>query len=323
MTTTRPPPDLGGCRCVVLGAGGFIGTNLIRALVERGADVLGFGHRPRFPAAVRAVPWVDGSFDDPAAIGRALDDREVVYHLLGSSVPAASNLDPSTELLASAANTLSLLDRCKERKIRRIVFASSGGTVYGAAGRLPTPETVLPAPISAYGVGKLVTEGYQSLYERLYGIQQIALRIANPYGPYQSEVHSQGIVAAALGRALRGEPLEIWGDGEVVRDFVYIDDVCDAFVRATGYAGPHRVFNVGSGEGRSINAVLADLDRIVRPHRVHATHRPARPVDVPVSVLDIARIRQELGWSPRTTWDAGLAQTLAWMVAFTAVGSGA
>lgn len=313
MSTSISISNLDGCRCVVLGAGGFIGTNLVRTLVRHGAEVRGFGHPPRFPEAVRGVPWIEGSFHDASAISKALEGREFVYHLLGGSVPGTSNEHIRTELLATAAANLTLLEQCKERQIRRVIFASSGGTVYGATGGSLNVETMLPAPISAYGLGKLMAEGFQSLYERVFGVQQIALRIANPYGPYQTAVHSQGLVAAALSRAICGKALEVWGSGDVVRDYVYIDDVCDAFVRATHYRGEERVFNVGSGVGRSVNSVLTDIGHLFEQQSVQRLYRPGRPADVPISVLCVDKIMREMDWRTSVSWNEGLQRTLAWM----------
>lgn len=319
----HPPlqqPDLSGWRCLVLGAGGFIGTHLCRGLLAGGATVRGFGRsRPhaaaRDGAGLDGMAWTTGHFSDRAALARALDGVDAVFHLIGGSVPESSNRDPEADLLASVPDTLHLLDLCRTSEVRRLVFLSSGGTVYGVppdAG--PIPESAPTNPISAYGVSRLAIEKYLGLYRHLYGLDSVILRVANPYGPLQSPHRRQGVVAAMAHCALTGRPLEIWGAGDVVRDFIYIDDVVAAIVAMLDYHGPHRVLNVGSGIGRSVAAIADDLERLLgRP--LPRRHRAARPADVPVNVLDIGRITGETGWRPRTAWPDGLAATLTWLAA--------
>lgn len=211
--------------------------------------------------------------------------------------------------------TLRFLDICNDAAVRKIVFASSGGTVYGQADGHPIPETAPTHPISAYGVGKLAIEKYLSLYHHLYGLEYLALRVANAYGPRQSVLKRQGVVAAMLDHALAGKSLEIWGTGEVVRDFVHIDDVVTAFLWAATYDGPHSVMNVGSGVGRSINQVASDIEAIAGTAELARTYRAGRAADVPVNVLDISLITRETLWRPRLTWLDGLQDTARWMAA--------
>ena len=316
MTGAMTGDDLAGLRCLVLGGGGFIGTNLCRALLARGAHVQGFGRRPQHADALNGVVWTTGGFSDRAALARAVDGNDVVYHLIGGSVPESSNRDPEADLLATLPDTLHLLELCRASGVRRLVFPSSGGTVYGIpASTDPIPETAATDPISAYGVSRLAIEKYLGLYRHLHGLDSVVLRIANPYGPYQSPHRKQGVVAAMTHRALTGQPLEIWGTGDVVRDFVHIDDVVAAMIAVLGYHGPHRVLNVGSGAGRSVAAIADDLERLLGHGPLPRLHRPARPADVPVNILDIGLIGREIGWRPRVPWLDGLRAALDWMAA--------
>jgi UDP-glucose 4-epimerase len=193
-----------------------------------------------------------------------------------------------------------------------VVFISSGGTVYGITGDAPVAETAPTEPISAYGINKLTIEKYVALYHYLYRLEYSVLRLANPYGPFQDAHRRQGVVAALVHKALLGEPLEIWGDGSVVRDFVHVQDVVEAMIAVLHYEGPARVFNIGSGVGRSVAGIVADLEQLLgRP--LARRFRPARRADVPVNVLDCGLIRQETGWCPRIAWLDGLQDTIAWM----------
>jgi UDP-glucose 4-epimerase len=310
--THRPsiPP---GTNCLVLGGGGFIGTHLCRDLLQRGAVVKGFGRRQAFPGALRGVKWTLGEFTDRAALARAVDGQEIVYLMLGGSMPEGSNNDPVADLMSSTVATLHLLELCLASGVRKLIFVSSGGTVYGVPQRTPIPESAPTDPISAYGISKLATEKYLHLFWYLYGLEYAILRVANPFGPYQMPGRGQGVVAALLHRVLQDQPVEIWGDGRVVRDFLYVGDVVEALIAVSSYVGEQRVFNVGCGVGRSILAVIEDIGKTLGRPSVRKLHKPGRATDVPVNVLDITRIRQELGWEPTTAWHDALRMTAEWI----------
>src|SRR5262249_41635234 len=159
-----------------------------------------------------------------------------------------ANRNMAEDVRKSVIPSLALLDIARKRGVKRIVFVSSGGTVYGAAKEIPTPETAPTDPITAYGIGKLMIEKYLALHERLHGLSFRVLRVANPFGPFQQSDKGQGLIAALLARALRGEPIEIWGDGSVVRDYVFVEDVIDALQAAARDESAERIFNIGSEE---------------------------------------------------------------------------
>ena len=299
--------------CLVLGGGGFIGTHLCRALAKTSAHVTGFGRRQSYPEALRAIPFVTAEFSDHGALARAVEGRDYVFHLLGGTTPESSNRNPASDLADNTLATLRLLEICRTCGTQQIVFVSSGGTVYGVPSRVPIREDAATDPICAYGVSKLAIEKYLRVYHHLHGLSYVVLRLANPFGPWQHPARGQGLVATLLQRALRGEPLEIWGDGKVVRDFLYAEDAVAALLAAAPYRGAHRVFNVGSGIGRSVHAVAADIGRLIGKSRVTMVHKAARAADVPVNVLDIGLIRAELGWWPRVNWADGLRHTAEWI----------
>lgn len=306
--------DLKGLRCIVMGGGGFMGTNLCLELARRGARVQAFDRACAMMPACEHVTRLNGDFGDPLAISRAIIGNDVVFHLVGTSLPASSNADPIADLKTGAINTLKMLDICRMSGVKRVIFASSGGTVYGVPQSFPIREDHPTEPICAYGISKLAIEKYLALYKHLYGLDFIALRIANPYGPYQVAAKQQGVVAAMLARALNGTPFEFWGTGSIVRDFVHVADVVEAMIASIFYEGQFRVFNVGSGIGRSIDEVATDIEHLfVDPKKVRRIYREARCSDVPVNILDIGLVKREMNWSPKVEWQEGLKDTADWM----------
>lgn len=300
-------------RCLLLGGGGFIGSHLAERLVELRHPVHVFdrpgAERLLAPAILRRVRWTAGDFTRAADVEAVLDDAEVVFHLVSTTLPKTSNDSPLHDAETNLLSTLRLLDLIKARPGRRIVFVSSGGTVYGRPQRIPIDEQHPTEPLCAYGITKLAIEKYLGLYRELHGLESVVLRLANPYGGNQRPGSGQGAVAVFLHKALRGETLDIWGDGEVVRDYIHISDVVSALVSAMTYAGPHRVFNIGSGTGTSLNTLLADIELLLG-HPISRRYLEPRGFDVPRNILDTTLARRELGWIPRTPFREGLAAVL-------------
>jgi UDP-glucose 4-epimerase len=207
---------------------------------------------------------------------------------------------------------LRLLEIARLNGVRRVIFASSGGTVYGLPQSLPIAESHPTQPLVSYGIAKLAIEKYLHMYQVLHGVEYCVLRLANPFGERQRVSAAQGAVAVFLHRALHGETIHIWGDGSVTRDYIYIKDAISAFIKAMSWQGSQRVFNIGSGQGLSLNDILAAMEKLLgRP--VTRSYEPARNFDVPVNVLDITCARQHLAWAPEVSFHDALANTLAWM----------
>lgn len=304
---------LAGRSCLVLGAGGFIGQALSDRLVAEGALARAYGRRPRLRDPDPRFDWWGHDFSDDLALARAVDGCDYVFHLIGGTLPESANRNPEAEILGSVNRTIHLLDLCRMSGVRKVVFASSGGTVYGIPKSIPIGETMETFPISAYGIAKLTIEKFLYLYKYLHGLESVALRIANPFGPYQDPGRRQGIIAAAIASIFAGRPIEIWGDGTVIRDFIYIDDVISAFIAAADYDGPTGIFNIGSGIGRSVNEIVASVGQAIGVDAPHRIYRQGRPSDVPVNVLDIALARQELAWAPTADWAESLRSTAEWL----------
>lgn len=313
-STTSASPVL-TVRYLVLGGSGFIGSHLVDALVRAGGTVRCFG-RPgqneRYPYQHPALERVDGDFTSERDVREAVHGCNVVYHLVSTTLPGPSNLNPISDVETNLVATLRLLNAAVEEGVSHLVFVSSGGTVYGIPESLPITENHPTTPLCSYGITKLAIEKYLQLYAGLHGIRVTVLRLSNPFGERQRSDSGQGAVAAFLGRVLRNEPIDIWGDGTVVRDYVHVSDVVSAMVRVLEYHGPRQIFNIGSGRGTSLNALLDTIEQVTgaAPARRYLA---SRGFDVPTNVLGIDLARSELGWEPQLALEQGIERTWRWL----------
>lgn len=302
-------------RCLVLGGGGFIGSHIVDRLLDAGHSV-GIFERPRVPrhraySPTEPVEWIEGDFQNTALVREVVDGHEVVVHLVSTTLPKASNEDPAFDVLSNVIGTLRLLEAAVAARVRKVIFISSGGTVYGTTPNRPVAEDHPTEPRVSYAIGKLAIEKYLAVFRAQHGLDYVVLRVANPYGERQRADVAQGAVAAFVRHAALGTPIEIWGDGTVTRDYVYVDDVAQAFLRAIDYEGEPRLFNIGSGRGCTLNE-LVDLIEARAGRKVERRYLPGRSIDVPYNVLDIGLARRWLCWEPRITLEQGIARTYAW-----------
>lgn len=301
---------------LVLGGAGFIGTHLSDALLRAGHVVRIFD-RPSTPVAERIaghprLQRSEGDFLNGDELDAALDDMEVVYHLVSTTLPKSSNDNPEYDVETNLVTSVRLLESARRRGIRKLVFLSSGGTVYGVPEHVPIGEDHPCNPISSYGIVKLAIEKYLHLFRVLHGLDSCTIRLSNPFGEFQRIQSAQGAVGVFLARAIARQPLEIWGDGSVTRDYIYVSDVADALLKVLDYRGPVHTFNVGSGIGMSLNQIIAEIEQVLG-QPVARVHKPARRFDVPTNVLDIGLAARELQWAPRISFAEGLKRTAAWI----------
>lgn len=303
-------------KVLVLGGNGFIGSHLVDGLVNQGIHTRVFGRTHLGGTSnLQKSPLlelVEGDFIHEGDLRGAIEGCDICYHLISTTLPKSSNDDPGFDVRTNIAGTLRLLDYAVENRLKKIIFLSSGGTVYGPPKESPINESHPTDPICSYGITKLAIEKYLELYRVLHGLNYTILRLSNPYGERQRILATQGAVAVFLNKAINNEPIEIWGDGSVVRDYIHISDVISALLVAKNYEGDQRVFNIGAGEGRSLNDLIETIEQVIG-HTVARNYKPARTFDVPVSVLSIAKARQLLGWSPSTSFEEGISRTADWI----------
>jgi len=251
---------------------------------------------------VPGIQVLTGDFVRDGIPDTVLDAADVVFHLVSTTKPA--NRDVLKEFETNVVPTVRLLEACASRHLRLIYF-SSGGTVYGVPRYVPIDEGHRTEPISAYGIHKLSVEKCIEYYGRTYGLDYDILRISNPYGRFQNPRASQGAMAVFMARAILGQPIEIWGDGSVIRDYIDVDDVMDACMKVLSYRGTYRIFNIGSGQGHSLQHMVYHIEREVGA-KIDARYRASRIQDVPANILDSTLAKQELGWMPSVGFSDGI-----------------
>ncbi|MFG1931744.1 NAD-dependent epimerase/dehydratase family protein [Mycobacterium sp. NPDC048908] len=304
-------------RTLVTGAAGFIGSTLVDRLLADGHSVIGVddlssGRSENIVAAERHDGFEFAKADITSAdlIGLLAETRpEVVFHLAAQIDVRRSVTDPQFDSTVNVVGTVRLAEAARQAGVRKIVHTSSGGSIYGTPTTFPTPETVPPDPASPYAAGKVAGEIYLNMFRTLYGLECSHIAPGNVYGPRQDPHGEAGVVAIFSRALLAGRPTKIFGDGTDTRDYVFVDDVVDAFVKASGEAGGGQRFNVGTGvetSVRQLHSVVAAAAGAPDEPEFH----PPRLGELKRSSLDISRAEQVLGWTPQVAIAEGVAKTV-------------
>lgn len=298
-------------KVLVTGGAGFIGSHIADRLLADGHQVivlddLSTGHVEQVPAKARfyqmelGSPWLSELFK--------IERPDAVVHQAAQASVRNSVQDPVFDAGVNVLGTVALLQASVKHDVRRFLFASTGGAIYGDTAQTPTPEDAPAVPVSPYGAAKLASEVYLRTFNALYGLSFAALRYANVYGPRQDPHGEAGVVAIFAQRLLSGAPARINGDGKQTRDFVYVGDVADANARAL-VSDAVGSFNVGTGIETDINRIFALL-RDRAGSQQQEMHGPPLPGEQRRSVVDAAKIGRTMGWRPRTSLEAGLSETV-------------
>jgi len=303
-------------KCLILGANGFVGSHVVDAFLAEGYSVTAMVRKgsnlSNLHHCLDRIKLLRGDLRQTVGIERAVEGVDVLANLAWGSTPASSNEDPVLDVESNLVANLNVISTAVKARVRRYIFASSGGTVYGAPQSVPVSESHPTSPICSYGITKLATEKYLALNEHLHGLPATSLRIGNPYGERQQPYRNQGVLAVFIEKILCGQPLEVWGDGTVARDFLYVKDLAQAFVKAAAPQAPTGIYNIGSGRATTLNTIIDALRGLV-PAGVDVRYKPGRKLDVPVSFLDCTKAEAALDWTAKMDLQSGILHTYQWM----------
>jgi UDP-glucose 4-epimerase len=306
-------------RAFVTGGAGFIGSNLVDALLARGDEVtvvddLSTGRRENLDAAMAAgASLVELDIRDADTLRASMSDRQpdVVFHLAAQIDVRKSVDDPAFDAAINVGGTANVLEAARQAGCSRVVFVSTGGAIYGegAGQQLPLAEDTPVAPLAPYGQSKFAGEGYLALYERLYGISGVSLRLGNVYGPRQDPLGEAGVIAIFCGRLLAGERPTVYGDGRQTRDYVYVGDVVAAMLAAASNeaSGP---INIGTGVETDVLELARELRELGDAGDFEPQHAPPRAGEVQRIAIDASRAARELDWHAEVSLAEGLKLTL-------------
>lgn len=300
-------------KVLVLGGSGFLGSYVVDALIAAGHTVVSLDRsQERFRPQYKNIEFHQADFGNRGELENVLAGGvDVVVHLVSSTIPQSSNDDPIFDVQSNLVESIALFEMCVKHGIRKVVFVSSGGTVYG------TPKTDIIAedhptlPLCSYGIVKLAIEHYLHLFYSLHGLKYHVLRLSNPFGLRQDPRGKQGAAAVFMYNILKGKEVRVWGNGDVVRDFIHASDFAKACLAAI-HSEDIGVLNIGSGVGLSVKELLAATEKVVGMS-AKVNWLPSRGCDVSRVVLDCRRARQVLEWKPSVSLEDGLHEMKEWM----------
>ncbi len=294
------------------GGSGFLGTNFLRGIGERDVEIVVISRRPApWPVSDSRVRYVEQDVRELEAYRSELTPGSTVIHMASTTYPGSAEKVIESEVQDNVLNSVRLAQACAEAGVGHFIFLSSGGAIYGDQELSPIPESANAMPISAYGVMKLSIEHYLRVLNRLRGLRVTSARVGNPFGPWH-DGHGQGAINVFLYKALHGEPIEIWGDGSQVRDYIPVEDVTTALWAMVDHVPEHfEVYNIGAGVGRSLQQVMDDI-RSALGKEINARFSAGRLVDVHSNVLDIRKAKEKLGWEPKTDYQKALSELVVW-----------
>ncbi len=298
---------------LVTGGAGFIGSHLVDRLIGKGYKVVvidnlstgkkeNLNPKAKFYKINICSPKISQIFKK--------EKPEIVFHLAAQINVRKSVENPLFDAKTNILGSLNVLENCKNFKVQKIIFASTGGAIYGQAKKLPTPEDYLANPLSPYGIAKLTTEKYLNYYYQVLGLPYISLRLANVYGPRQDGSGEAGVIAIFLGKMLRGENPVIFGDGKQTRDFIFVEDVISAFLLSMKIKKVG-IFNIGTAKETDINTIFKKLKELTN-QKQKPIYEKERKGDLKRSCLDIEKAKEKLKWQPKYSLEKGLEKTIQW-----------
>ncbi|MDD5489277.1 MAG: NAD-dependent epimerase/dehydratase family protein [Candidatus Moranbacteria bacterium] len=304
-------------KILILGADGFLGSNLAKSLLAdkkyeiRAFDLFKDGISRNLAGYEKKLEMFQGNFLNREDLRKALKGIDFVFHFVSLTTPGSSMNDPLIDVDTNIRGTIVLLEECAKAKVKKVIFPSSGGAIYGNQSKKTLGEDDPQNPISPYAISKLAIEKYLEYFRMNRGLDYLVLRFSNPYGPGQNAVGSQGIVPIFLNLVKQGRPITVFGDGENMRDYIYIDDLIENTKKIVFKKNnKFRIYNIGSGKGTTINQIVKTIQKVTGK-KIKVKKMPARSIDVRRVVLDTSRIRKETNYSLNIPREKGIGKT--WM----------
>ena len=302
-------------KVLVTGGAGFVGSHLIERLLVQDHDVVCLdnfitGKLINLKPFENKITVIEGDISNIKDVQTSLEDVESVYHLAAQISVSQSVRNPLYDASININGFLNLLNAVLDTSVKRIVYVSTGGAIYGEPLQLPASETTLEAPISPYGLSKLVGDTYLKWYNTTHGLSYAIIRPANIFGPRQDPLGEAGVISIYLGRMLNQQPLEIFGDGSDTRDYIYVKDIATICTSAMA-SKTNKTFNAGTGDQTSLND-LVEIIGGVTGLPLKKEYKSPRPGDVKKIALDITRAKTVLNWIPKTSLTEGLHNTWNW-----------
>lgn len=296
---------------VVIGANGFIGSHLVDALAQKNSyKVTAFDRfsSNNFNFDSKNVNILRGDFLNRTSLEEAVKGQDLVFHFLSTTTPATAQSDPTLDIRTNVIQSVELLEACVKHGVKHVYFASTGGAIYGLQHQEMFREVDQTLPVSPYAIGKLCIENYLRFFNLVHGLNSTILRISNPYGPRQKTNQKQGFIAIALNQMLQNQPVIRFGDGSMIRDFIYVDDVVSMILRMVEGPISHDIYNIGSGVGHSVNEVLETM-RLITGREIQLDTQPIPGSYVDRVVLDNSRYFDEFGPMQLTDLEVGIRRT--------------
>lgn len=283
---------------------------MVRALSKTNRDVLVIDKTKSSENNTGIFRYLQGDYGDSYFLGKALSGIDEVILLAHSTTPKTSFDHSMADLMSNVPAAVDFFETASRLQLKKIIFLSSGGTVYGRASQLPVTEDHPTNPISPYGITKLTIEKYGYMYHILKNMPFVAVRPGNAFGEGQRAFSGQGFIATVMGSILEGRRIQMYGDRGTIRDYIYIDDLVSGIIRVLDKGIPGECYNVGTGQGRDNIDVINEIDKIIENTGYHTAIDTllARPFDVPANVLDFRKLNRLTGWKPRVTFEDGLAR---------------
>jgi len=299
-------------KVLIIGGNGFIGSHLIDEMLKHEHEVVVYDLAyEKFRQPLEKVKYIIGTLENVELLKKSLDGIDIVYHLASGSVPSTSNSNAISDIQGSLVTTLNVMNACIEKDIKRFVYFSSGGAVYGISSEPLISEEHLLRPISSYGILKVTIENYLILYEKLYGLKTLIIRPSNPFGQRQGNFGAQGVISTFLRKTMLGEPLIIFGDGHSSKDYIFIDDLIQITYNLS-MRYDCGIYNIGRGEGLSLLTIIKHITEVTKVRPI-LNFTDFKNFDVTNFVLDITKLENALGDIAFTDFELGIEETWKWI----------